>query len=139
MLLLQAGTNVDDLVDDVDEAARAQRLLGHTDIRAPVDDEGRVRLDEVAAGEVPVEHDDDRSEAGGPFSHEPSTGRDVHRLADLVQHDAVRRGEGLERRDARNDNRVHRPMARQTIDDADRRVVERGVTPDEKSDDDSRL
>ena len=87
---------------------------------------------EAAVGLLAVEHDDDGVDACGPAFGEPAAGRDLDRLPDRVQRDAMARRQRLDGGDAGNDLVVEGLAAAAIASTLRMRaVVERGIAPGE--------
>ena len=114
-----------DLVDDLAQPARNEGLIWQSQLGTPVDHQITELLDQPAARQLSVEHDDYVAERGRVLIEQSPPSRHVNGLADAVQDDLVPRGEQLDAADAWDDRKIKiNSKISDRLDDADRGVVE---------------
>ena len=104
-----------------------QQFVGRAEVGAPPD-AGLRRTAQKRT--VRVEHH--HGAAGQPVVAQLPAGGDQHRLADVVERDAMSRGERLDRGDAGDDVVVDVDVRRDGVEDPQRAVVQRRVAPRQK-------
>src|SRR5690606_4262908 len=107
--------------------AGEQELVRGPEVGAPPDP-GLRRAGEERA--FTVEHHHGRT--GQPVLTQPASGGDEHRLADVVERNAVPGGQRLDGGDAGDDVVADLDVFGDPVQDAQRAVVQRRVTPGEK-------
>ena len=139
MALPRRSTHTAHLVDDVGKPPVHEQLVGRAEVGAPVQLEVGEGARELGAREVAVERDDDVAEGRVVLVGEATPRRDVEGHVDAAQRDAMARGEQLRCTDPGDDVMVEGDPALgipldERVDEPDRRLVVRRVTPHEEAD-----
>ena len=122
-----SARSFDDLFADLADGARHQQFVGRAEVGAPPDSGLRRAGPERA---VAVEHH--HGAAVEPVGRQPPAGGDQHRLADVVERDAMSGRQRLDRGDAGDDVVVDLDALSHRIQDPQRAVVQRRVAPCQK-------
>ena len=115
------------------QPARDQHFIPEPQLSAPVDHEIAELLDQAAARQVTVEHNDHVSKSGGVFIEQPTACGYVNRLPDPIENDLVACGQQLNAADAGNHSKFKiNSEIRDRFDDPDGGVIDGWIPPGEK-------
>ena len=124
---LASARMVDDLLTDLTDGARHQKLVGSAEVGAPPD---RVSGGQDRKAQSPSSIT--TALPGQPVCGQPPARGDQHRLANIVERYAMSCRQRLDRGDAGDDVVVEVDALRHRVEDPQRAVVQRRIAPREE-------